>query len=286
MDIKVGSDAYATDAHESPFICEYNDEEGCFNDHQLLDGVEKITGRTAYLLDYEAGSFPIIEASPLHFLVDPKSDFFASGIPGRRNVVGIRHRTGRATQIVLSADFLRNGYDSFGGYVSGIEQNERFAEHIIDFLEEQIRAPNRARDSAYDLFAELERLLGQFVYDVLIKESSTGSIDLFLSRDLKKHLVDRKSGKINYANAYYSDIVSMLKSNWSKFSKYFGDQSDEVSVIDSLLRLNKEQRRLLAHPHKAHQLGFMFTESDILVLKHALRTVRSAVAAFKKSLTG
>jgi hypothetical protein len=280
-DIKVGSEAYATPQHESSYVCEYNIEENCLNDPELCNGVSKVVGQNAYLLDYEAGSFPIIEASRLHYLVDAKSDLFTSGIPGRRNALGIRRRQGPELQIILSIDVLRNGFSSLGGYVAGIEENMEFAIRIIDFLDRAVRMPDSNQTAAYESFAKLERMLGQLVYDVLICKSTEDKIDSFLPERVKKKITSEKTQQLDYCNAYFADIVEILRENWQEFEPYFKND-DRSSVSKILFGVNSSQRIHLAHPHKAHQLGIKFGQDDIRVLNAALALVQNARSEFGK----
>jgi hypothetical protein len=285
MDVKVGSNLYATAEHQSPYVCEFNVADDCFNDPQLFEGIDRIVGSAAYLLDYEPASFPILEVSPLHFLVDGKSDFFTSGVPGRRNALATRKRTGLGTQIILSVDVLRNGYESLGGHVAGVNQNQLFAARLIDFLDNESRVPNRNRDDAYDLFAALERMLGQFVYDVLSPKSNDNTIDKFLPERVKNNIRNKLTQKLEYSRAYYADIVSILRENWSEFELYFnsnGTANDRSSVSKLLFSVNDAQRVNLAHPHRAHQLGIKFGENDISILKTAVSLVRNANFSFEK----
>lgn len=247
-DTKVGSELLATSSHSSPYVCEFNNEDNSLNDPELFDGVHKLVGHGAYLLDYEAGSFPIIEASPLHFLVDGKSDFFTSGIPGRRNAVAVRRRRGRELQILLSVSLLKEGYESPGGYVAGIQENREFAANLIDFIDKEARSKERDRADAYDRFATLERMLGQFVYDVLIRKSSSNSLDEFLPERVRKKLWDEKIQRFVYSNAYFADIIEILRDNWPAFEAYFDE--DRSTVSKRLFGVNGAQRINLAHPTK------------------------------------
>lgn len=283
-DTRVGSDYLATSTHSSPYVCEFNNEDNSLTDPELFDGVHKLVGHGAYLLDYEAGSFPIVEASSRHFLVDGKSDFFASGIPGRRNAVAIRRRRGRELQIVFSVNLLKEGYDSLGGYVAGIEENRQFAANLIDFIDKEARSKERDRADAYDRFATLERMLGQFVHDVLVRRSSSNSLDEFLPERVRKKLWDEKMQRFEYSNAYFADIVEILRANWPAFEAYFDE--DRSTVSRRLFGVNGAQRINLAHPHKAHQLGIRFGEEDVRILKAAVAVVQNAVAKFSRPPQG
>jgi len=278
--VKVTSRVQEVTTNSSPFCCVFRSEDDTLLDPSLFEGVPSAVSYGNRLISYDPGVFPLIEASQsLHFFVD-QGDLKHRGNLGQRNAVAVIRRHGRLCLVVITGNFLRDRVEVIAGILPGWENNTQFADNLIDGLTAHVgeRRPS-ASATLYDLFRELETLLGKLIQTVLGSNSPIGDF-----RDLIPESVQKKLNGLDgfdYSRATYIDLVVILRDHIGKFDSYFAQPAKDILRL--LFEINSGQRVNLAHPHRAAQLGVKFAGDDVEILTRALDLVREAYLAASSS---
>src|SRR5262249_12325485 len=132
----------------------------------------------------------------------------------------------------------------------GFDDNEAFANNLIDLLTSQVRSKSDNTRAVYDLFRELESRLGRLIQRVLTIATVNGHFSDLIPEQIRSKLVAR-DGRPDYSQATYTHLVGILKERWPKFERYFSDpvgrQLTRDEVIKPLFDINAAQRLYLAH---------------------------------------
>jgi hypothetical protein len=233
------------------------------------------------LIDYDPELFPIIEASPLHFFVDP-GDLRTSGNLGQRNAIAVRRSRNKECLIIFAGAFLNDRSRTLGGMIPGIEDNLALAENLIDLLSSKARNKSDHISTAYELLRELEATLGKFIRNVLASCSVDGNFSELIPENIRVKLMT-KDGVMDYSLATYIQLVGILKDQWSQFERHFaaaaGRSVKREEVTKPLFEINTGQRIYLAHPHKAIERNIKFGPQDVAAIRDALFLIRRASTA-------
>jgi len=274
--IKVASFIQEIATNSSSLCCVFRSEDDTLLDPTLFEEVPSVVAYGNRLISYEPGVFPLIEASrSLHYFVD-QGDQIHRGNLGQRNAVAVTRRRGKQCLVVTTGDFLGDRMEVIAGTRPGWEDNKQFAENLIDRLTAHVaKASSMGPAVLYDIFRELETLLGKLVQTVLEASSATGDFWDSIPKSVQKKL--NGPNGFDYSRATYIDLVVILRDQSYKFDSYFVQPSEDVLKL--LFEINSGQRTNLAHPHRAAQLGVTFGADDLTILKRALNLVRSAYRA-------
>jgi hypothetical protein len=271
--IKVASLIQEVTTNSSPLCCVFGSDDNTLLDPSLFEDVSSVVAYGNRLISYEPGVFPLIEASQgLHYFVD-QGDLMHRGNLRQRNAVAVTRRRGRQCLVVITGDLLSDPVEVIAGMRPSWIDNRQFADNLIDRLTAHV-GDGRPSASAtlYDIFRELETLLGSLIQTVLGFNSATGDL-----RDLIPESVQKKLNGPNgfdYSRATYIDLMVILRGQIGKFDSYFAQPAKDVLKL--LFEINSGQRVNLAHPHRAAQLGVKFGTDDEKILKRALDLIRSA----------
>ena len=269
---RVYSEQDSYEGHSSPMSPWFRKGDGCLLNPEIFTGIDSVLMSAVNLLDYSGDTFPIIEAGPLHLFVDA-GDRPSKGILGRKNAAAVVRRTSTEFSIFLGGSALDSPTETFGGTLPGIDANRPLALRLLQTLHDATQG-NRCLNTAYAAFSQLERDLGKLISDVLTKASGGNLIEKFFPEHVKDHT--RAKGGISFSLANYDDLVDIVLENWSLFQPLFIGAS-KTKVKKQLQSLNYKYRRLLAHPHKAEQEGFVFKSTDVADIQNVHAVVRNAM---------
>jgi hypothetical protein len=274
--VKVASRIREVRTIASDLTCVFHSEDDDLIDPQLFDGVDKLVASGNRLIAYEPGVFPIIEACrAVHYFADD-GDLIYRGNLGQRNAVAVVQRqNGRCLIIAMTGRILSDRAQVLAGINPGWEDNQKFANNLIDFVTDYVRDRSPyAPTKLYELFNELETRLGRLIQSVLVSHSLNNDFSGLVPEKVRDKLLG-PSG-FDYGRATYIDLVIILKDQFAKFVHLFDLAGKDVLKL--LFEINSGQRVHLAHPHKAAQLGVKFTGEDAEALRRALELVRRASA--------
>jgi len=251
--VKVASRVQEVTTNSSPFCCVFRSEDDTLLDPSLFEGVPSAVSYGNRLISYDPGVFPLIGMPAM------------TSTRSRRKFPVITDQT----QSAVTPDYL-----------PGWENNTQFADNLIDGLTAHVgeRRPS-ASATLYDLFRELETLLGKLIQTVLGSNSPIGDF-----RDLIPESVQKKLNGLDgfdYSRATYIDLVVILRDHIGKFDSYFAQPAKDILRL--LFEINSGPRVNLVHPHRAAQLGVKFAGDDVEILTRALDLVREAYLAASSS---
>jgi hypothetical protein len=279
---RVASAIYEFGGHSSQSCCVFRQDDDSLLDARLFVGVDTVSAYGSRLIHYDSNVFPLIEASRLHFFVGD-GDLRIVGNLGKRNAIAVRYGHDGKCLIVFTGNLLNDPAETLGGHLPSVEDNKLLAEHLIRDLTGHVRRPTDYGQDAYVMFRELEGKLGELIERVLTRISGNRDFSPMLPEDIQRKL-RTGDGRVDYSFAMFLQLVLILKQLWPRFEAYFlsdtGRPLARDAVMAPLFAVN-EQRKFLAHPHKARQQGWQMGADDMKTLQEALQLVRLAAARFQ-----
>jgi hypothetical protein len=226
--------------------------DNCFLNADILDATETILINQPNILSYERGAYPVVEVGPLHYLVD-SGDLLTDLEIGSRPAVFVEVRNGNMKGFVIGGSFLRDGYESIGGYLPGIEQNEGPARSLVEKAISWKQKPQSAESKLYEDLFDLERGLGKILIARLPHHEA------FLLKD-----------------AELRDLIEEVRNKWSRFSDLF-TYSNAGEFSQAMSSIPAGARRYLSHPIRLEFEPEALHEGAVLRLRNAAKEVRKAV---------
>lgn len=261
---RVYSDVYTLEKDPNPYSTIYQKANDALRDPQLFSGVSEVYSDSAAIINYEPDYFPLIEINPQNYKLVDEGDLFFSGSLGMKNTIAVRADLFDSLQIFYTGRMFENPYtDSIGREYFGITKNKRLAENIIKCLDNSVDKPAHHINTCYELFNKLERGLGMLIEQKLTSQQ--------IKTWLEQNAVENKYTKLNLGQVNFVELVKLICSHWQSFAKDIQLEKEELRF--KCLKINKKERRYLAHPIKAEAEGYVFSESSTILIKQVLRAL-------------
>jgi hypothetical protein len=177
------------------------------------------------------------------------------------------------------------------GQVRAIDENERFAHNIVNFLLGRTFRHSQDEPSLSQVWSRAENNLGNFVVSVLAMSFGPSDDQWWPQVPLKvrQACASRQQEEIGRGLPLKSflqilDLKDTIRNNWAICQPYFqaiGLHSGKDKSLDWIDSLN-ELRRFFAHPLKMELSGYKLPDDDIRKLRDcdgiALRLIQSLSA--------
>lgn len=265
----------------NPYPIELLRGDRSFRDRDLTKNIKEITLDGASVLDYDGEAIPAVIAPELLLAVDKTTDLARKNQLGEHDaLVVVRNPEPDSLQAFIGGNALKDPVDVMAGRMPGIELNETLLDNLARMAEEVAAAPPYDTQ-VFNVFNKLERVLGKFVDEAIRKLKCTAEPERFFPSTVCKNIRDKSTGCLDFSRCGYWDIVEIMRENRALFAPFMEPVAGG-DFIGFLKPLNRNQRLLLAHPHKAEQEDKKFTQRDVDEVRDRLIAVRKAYIAFQK----
>lgn len=159
---RVFSDLDYLNAHQSGTSIWFRKSDKCFLNPIIFNQVSEVFLSNSNIIDYDGDTFPILETSPLQFLVD-SGDLKVASPLGKKSCVAVMRQTQTEFALVFSGHFLNDTVETLGGALHGFDINFEVAKHILSLLGSKIPSHLNKALCAYKDFHYVETNLGHLI---------------------------------------------------------------------------------------------------------------------------
>jgi hypothetical protein len=254
------------DNDPNPYCATFSKANSTLRDPELFRGVNSVYSDASVLINYTPELYPLIDIDPMEYDFIDQGDLYFHGELGMRNTIAVRGDLFNSVQILYSGElFFNSRKDLFGRLHHGINENIRFAENIIKCLSSAVKKSEDHEVKCYELFSSLERRLGILIKSKL-KESQ---INIWI--DDNSH--QAKFTRSNLGQLNFLELVKIICSHWESFSQSILLDKEEFRL--KCKGINKRERRFLAHPIKAENEGYEYSEYSYCIIKEVNEALSS-----------
>ena len=263
---RVYSDINRPENDPNPYCITFDKAKSTLRDPQLFKGVKRVYGNRSSLVNYEPDLYPLIDIESTEYKFVDEGDLFFHGSLGMRNTIAVRGELYDSIQVLYTGDLFENSRtDMMGRLHHGINENKQFAKNIIQCIDDAIDKPEAHEATCYELFSQLERQLGILIDAHLNEEQINQWID---GNCQDSHYKRTNLGQLNFL-----ELVKIISSHWRYFDSYLLLEKEEFKAKCN--GINKKERRYLAHPIKAENDGYKYSEQSYRLIKDVLKAIAS-----------
>jgi hypothetical protein len=263
---RVYSDINRPENDPNPYCVTFDKAKSTLRDPELFKKVNSVYGDSSTLINYKAHLYPLIDVESSEYIFVDEGDLFFHGSLGMKNTIAVRGELFDSIQFLYTGRLFENPYtDIMGRLHYGITKNMRLAENVIKCLDSAIGKPVAHETMCYELFSQLERRLGLIIESKLTVKQISEWID-----DNCKEASYLRS---NLGQLNFSDLVKIICSHWNIFDSSV--QLDKEVFRAKCNGINKKERRYLAHPIKAENEGYEFSQDSYRLIDDVLKSILS-----------
>ena len=263
---RVYSDINRPDNDPNPYCITFDKAKSTLRDPEIFKGVSSVYGNASSLINYEPNLYPLIDIESSEYKFVDEGDMFFHGAIGMKNTIVVRGDLFDSCQLLYSGHLFENPRTDFEGRMHyGISKNIRFAENVIKCLDSAISKSEAHETKCYELFSQLERQLG-----ILI---DTHLSEIQINQWIDDNCQDSNYKRANLGQLNFLDLVKIISSHWRYFDSYLLLEKEEFKAKCN--GINKKERRYLAHPIKAENDGYEYSEHSYRIIKDVLNALVS-----------